>query len=839
MKKKSGGAPPPLREQVLTAFGLAKRPMHPRELASRLLEAEEDLPEFLELVERLIEEEHLEQLPGGRVKLGRRQEPTPAQSRGQADAWVGSFSQNPRGFGFVTAQGYDDVFIPPDAIFEAFHGDQVNVRVVGRSDKGPDGRIEGIVKRRDPRVTGVVNQRQKALWLEPDDARIRGPISLGGDTLGASDGDACVAEITRFPAFSGETPQGKIVSVLGRAGDPRTEVLKVLANHHVVEGHSEATLENAAEMARLLAKPSLEGRRDLRQVPLPTIDPEDARDHDDAVWVERRGTGYRAYVAIADVSEFVQPDSALDEEARDRGCTIYLPDRAVPMLPRQLAADLCSLLPDVDRYCLAVIAELDSSGHVIEYELVEGVMRSQAKLTYGGVARTLGFDPESPQSAAAEAMKGDLEVLAELSEKLRKRRFARGSLDLDLPEARVILDEESGMPTEVKKRATRPGLKRAYAVIEEMMLLANELVAAWLTKRKVPAIYRVHLPPDPEKLERLGAVGEKLDLRLDLKTLEDPKQLSALLVRLGDHPRKEVLSMLLLRSLKQAIYDIDNLGHFGLASPCYLHFTSPIRRYPDLTVHRQVKHVLRGLAVDRSAGAIEQLREAAAESSKKERSAMEVEREVLDLYRCVYMQRHVGESFPGKVTGVTGSGIYVQIDDPFCDVLVKFESLGPDRYELSDDELSLVGTRSGDSVTLGDRIMVTIEDIALLRRTVYARRELTDEVLNELRERAAGTRPRAPRASFGPPRDRDGPRRGTPARRPGGPASPKDGPAPKRSFKSATTLSSAEGRSATASGTKGPRRTSEKLLARGRTSPRTTSEKATTRRVTRKTPKKR
>jgi ribonuclease R len=839
MKKKPGGEPPPLREQVLTALGLTKRPTHPRELASRLLDSDEDLPEFLELVERMVEEEHLEQLPGGRVKLGRRRDPVPTSSRAKADVWVGTFAQNPRGFGFVTQAGYDDVFIPPDAIFEAFHGDQVTVRVVGRSAKGLEGRIEGVVKRRDPRVTGVVVLRQKALWLEPDDARIRGPISLLV-AEGAKDGDACVAEITRFPAFAGESPQGKIVSVLGRAGDPRTEVLKILANHQVLEGHAEATLENAAEVARLLKTPTLGNRRDLRHVPLPTIDPEDARDHDDAVWVERSGAGYRAYVAIADVSEFVQPGSALDEEARGRGCTIYLPDRAVPMLPSQLAADLCSLLPDVDRYCLAVIAELDAFGQVTEYEVVEGVMRSAAKLTYGGVARTLGFDPESPQSPAAEAMKAELETLAELAEKLRKRRFARGSLDLDLPEARVLLDEESGMPTEVKKRATRPGLKRAYALIEEMMLLANELVATWLTKRKVPAIYRVHLPPDPEKLERLSNVGEKLGLRLDVSTLQDPKELSALLVRLGDHPRKEVLSMLLLRSLKQAQYDINNLGHFGLASPCYLHFTSPIRRYPDLTVHRQVKNVLRGLPVDRSAGAIEQLREAATESSQRERAAMEVEREVLDLYRAVYMQRHVGESFPGKVTGVTGSGIYVQIDEPFCDVLVKFESLGPDRYEMSDDELSLVGSRSGDTVSLGDRITVTIEDVALLRRTVYARRELSETELSELRERATGTRPRAARTPLRSSREREGARGGAFALRGPG-AGPKDGSAPKRSFKSAAsksaagkTVGKAGGTSAASASAKGARRPSEKLLARGRTSPRSASEKATTRRTTRK-----
>lgn len=821
MRKKSSPKGSSPKDQILETLAALKRPVHPRELATRLALEEEETTELLELVETLVEQGHLEALPGGRVRLGRRAEEPKLSPKGAAEtSWEGVISMNPRGFGFVAAMGRDDVFIPPDAIYEAVHGDTVVLRIVRRTEKGLEGRVERISERRNRRVAGTVRLQRKGAWFEPDDARIKSPIVVKGAIAGAQDGDAVVLEITRFPKFAEELCEGTVLAVLGPQGDVRTEVQKILVAGEVNEQHSRETLANAEEMATRLAKISLEGRRDLRAVPLPTIDPEDARDHDDAIWVERNGSGYRVYVAIADVSEYVRPDSPLDDEARARGCTIYLPDRAIPMLPRALAADLCSLLPEVDRYCLAVIAELDGSGRVERYELCEGVMRSSARLTYDGVARALGFDPESPSSPVAEAMKSDLEVLSELATKLRKKRVARGSLDLDLPEPRVRLDDKTGMPVSVTKRATRPGLKRAYSLVEEMMLLANDLVAEWLTKKSAPAIYRVHGAPDPAKLERLADVGEKLGIEIDTAALAEPKALSALLESLRGHPRSEVLSMLLLRTLKQAQYDIDNIGHFGLASPCYTHFTSPIRRYPDLCVHRQVKDILRGGAIDRSAAAIETLRASARESSTRERSAMEIEREVTDLYRAVYMKQFVGETFEAKVTGVTGSGIYVQVSDPFVDVLIRFEALGPDRYELSDDELSLVGARSGDSVTLGDRLQVTIEDVAVLRRTVYGKRELSSEQVTAIEEKSAAQPGRTPGRSR--PRGELSPRSqasGTPSRRPRAPSEA-------RTFKPSRAKPEAKPKARTKS---------EKLLARGKTSPGPTSEKARGRRASKAT----
>jgi len=698
--------------------------MHPREMAAKLGLSKSEFADLSSALEQLIARGQVQALPGGRVRLKpeTREKPRTLPPRGKAQEITGTLTVHPRGFGFVAGGADGDVFVPPDAIYEALHGDTVKVEIVGLSPKGAEGRVAEVVQRRNPKVSGILRRKGKSAWVEPDDSRLRGPLVIGKGGLEAGDGDAVIATIVRFPDFSGELPEAEVSEILGPPGELTTEVRKILLIADVKEEHAAETLRNAEAMAQQLRRVSSNGRRDLRSVPLPTIDPEDARDHDDAIWVERSRAGYRVHVAIADVSEYVRAGSPLDAEAHERGCTIYLPDRAIPMLPRVLAADLCSLLPEVDRYCLCVIAEIDRNGATKSFEIVEGVMRSAARLTYGGVARTLGLDPESPHSPAAEAMKADLEVLRELAGKLRRARMKRGALDLDLPEARVVVDPGTGQPIEVNKRATRAGIKEAYSMVEEMMLLANELVARFLTEQDIPGIYRIHGSPDPEKLEKLALVAQKLDLEVDTSALTEPLGAAEFLARAQKHPRRRVLEMMLLRSLKQAVYDTSNVGHFGLASESYLHFTSPIRRYPDLRVHRQIKHILRGGKTERSDAALEDLQAAAQDSSKKERAAMEVERQVLDLYRAVYMQRHLGDVLDGTVTGLSGSGLFVAIEEPFCDVLVPYEALGTDQYELGDDEISVTGRRSGETIMLGDPLRVEVVDVAIGRRQVLGRR---------------------------------------------------------------------------------------------------------------------
>jgi ribonuclease R len=655
-------------------------------------------------------------------------------SRAPSRTFEGLLNMNPRGFGFVGGgAGQDDVYVPPDAIGGALHGDRVLVGVIAQSDRGLEGRIEKVVKRRSPRVAGVLRKRGKSAWLEPDDSRLRGPIVVSDLGKQGKDGDAAVVTITRFPDFQDENPEGELVSVLGPPGEPNVEITMILVREDVRESHSDGALREAEMFAQQLLT-SAQGRTDLRQIPLPTIDPEDARDHDDAVWVERHGEGYRAWIAIADVSEFVQPGTELDEEALSRGCTVYLPTRAIPMLPAALAADLCSLLPERERLCLCVIADLDRDGTLKNYEIVEGVMRSAAMLTYGGVARTLGFSETPPKSAAAEAFKKDLKVMEELTRKLRKSRMARGALDMDLPEARVIVDPTTGAPTDVVRRAQDPGVKRAYSMIEELMLLANEAVALWLGKHKAPTVYRIHGQPDEAKLERLGEVATRLGVEFDAEEMKEPLGVARFLARAQKHERRQVLEMLLLRSLKQAAYDTTNIGHFGLASKNYVHFTSPIRRYPDVQVHRAVKAILRGNKPDSSPAAREALQLSATLSSARERAVMDIEREVVDLYRCLLMREHIGETFEGTVNALVGTGAFISLDSPFVDVLIRYEAMGPDQYSLSEDELSAVGARSGDTISLGDRVEVTIEDVAILRRQTYGRRLPPDTVLAKLKD---------------------------------------------------------------------------------------------------------
>jgi ribonuclease R len=716
----------PSRTDVLDVFGGDTRPLHTREIASRLAVSEADYLGLQRMLDDLSFEGVLSARPGQKFHLSQK---TAASRGAERD---GLLTVHPRGFGFVASldAAGDDVFIPPESLGGAMHGDRVRVRVRSRTARGAEGEIVAVVDRGMKRVAGTLRRKGKSAWLEPDDNRVRGPIVLpraidvsGSEGNSGNDGDAVVVRITRWPELPGENPEGAIETVLGRPGELGVEAAKILVLQGIEEAHSDEAVRESESFGAEVPLPMKEGREDLRHVPLPTIDPEDARDHDDAVWVERtdRG-GYRAWIAIADVSTYVTPGTAIDDEAKARGCSTYLPDRAIPMLPRALSSNLCSLLPDVDRLCLCAEVELDGSGHVIKSRLIRGVMRSAAKLTYGGVARALGLSSEATQEPKADEMVEGLRVALELSRHLRGHRMKRGALDFELPEAKVVLDEKTRAPIDVVRRATDPGVKKAYQLIEELMLLANETVARWCQEKDIPTIYRVHQPPDEQKLDRFAAMCDALGIDFDPEDTRDPRKLSELLKSFSDHPLAPVLNSLLLRSMKQATYDVTNVGHFGLASKAYLHFTSPIRRYPDLVVHRTVHDVLEGRAVRRDGEAREKLAEAALASSIAERRSMEVERAIVDLYRTFMMKDHVGERFEGTVTAVVGSGLFVQLDKPFVDVLIRLEDLGQDRYEVDDDALRVVATRSGDVIALGDRLLVEVIDAAILRRTVYAKR---------------------------------------------------------------------------------------------------------------------
>jgi ribonuclease R len=708
------------RDAVLELLAEAGRALDLEEIATQLGVAGRKRPRLERLLETLADDGVLRRARGDRYEPARLRERTRERIR-PPEELEGTITVHARGFGFIAAPGLrEDVWVPGESLGTALHGDTVRFRVVGRSKRGLEGAVSAVLRRRLTRIAGVLQQRGPRLWLYPDDSRIPGPVALEEPVKGRG-GDAVVAEITQYPEVPGELPTARVLSTLGVPGDSNVEVAKVLLREGVDEEHPPAAVAEAEAFGREVDESALAGREDLTGLPLPTIDPEDARDHDDAVWVERDAQGrYRAWIAIADVSHYVRPGSALDASALERGNSIYLPDRAIPMLPPALSSNLCSLLPHVLRLCMCAVVDLEANGTITGVRLIEGYMRSAAKLTYPGVARALGLSEHAQPSPEADALRDGLQVAWELAQVLRRKRMRRGALDLDLPEPRVLLDEETGAPVSVQRRAHDPGVKKAYQLIEELMLLANEVIATFLAKRTVPTVYRVHAPPDRSRLERFAALCRELDVDFDADRVLTPKRLSQLLRTLADHPRRSVLQLLLLRSLQQARYDPTNIGHFGLASRAYLHFTSPIRRYPDLVVHRGLREVLRGAEADESEEALERLADAASHANTRERGALEIEREVVDLYRCLYMRGHVGERFEGSVTSIANGALFLALDDPFVDVRVPVESLGRERYALAPSGLRLIGERSGHAIALGDRMRVEIEGADVPRRTVYA-----------------------------------------------------------------------------------------------------------------------
>lgn len=712
----------PRRDQVLDLLAGQPRALHARELAERLGVAEGEYLQFLALLHDLAFDRLIRALPGQRYGAVAGARPTLREGR---------LTVNPRGFGFVSTPGVaEDLFVPAEAIGGGMHGDMVRASIVGRSRRGLEGRVLDVLERARARVQGVYRHRGQSAWLEPDDTRIRGPIVIKPVVEGP-DGHAAVVTITRYPMHADENPEASVLEVIGPPGEPLVETRKILVREGLEESFGEQVQQEVAAFGDRVRPSDYRDREDLRQVPLVTIDPEDARDHDDAIWVQQTDDGFEACIAIADVAHYVREGTKLDEAGYQRSFSVYLPDRAVAMLPAELSSHLCSLLPERIRLCMAVHVQLDRSGKVRASRVCEAVMRSHARLTYPGVAAALKWTDAPKPAALSDELRTMLTDADALARVLRKRRLRRGALDFVIPEAQVVLEPQTLVPIDVVRRAQDPGVRRAYQLIEELMLLANEVVANWLIEREVPGIFRVHAPPDEAKIERLAALCDALGVAFDPEEAADAKSLGAFLTRVADHPLSQTLSVLALRSLKQAAYDAVNVGHFGLASAAYVHFTSPIRRYPDLTVHRLVKQALH----QDSAADEQRLVDIAAHCTKREREVVEVEREVVDLYRALFMRKHIGTLRTGTIVEIFGNGAIAALDEPFVDVRIPLELVGPDSYEATDDGLHLVGMRSGDRVTLGDRVLVRIEDVQLERKAVIGRRMLESRPGRGRRER--------------------------------------------------------------------------------------------------------
>ena len=656
---------------------------------------------------------------------------TTSSDRPGARIVAGRIKLHPDGYGFVVPDDRsEDIHVSARSRGSAMDSDRVEVEwwVGGR---GLEGRVTHVIERGRGKITGQLTGHGNNLRFEPDDARIQSQVVVRGG-VSARPGQSLVAEIVGYPESPEAPIEVMLLKVLGSPDDPRTEVEKTLACADISEEFPTAVVSEVSQIPNVVQASDLHDRADLRAIPFTTIDPETARDFDDAVALEElpRG-GHRLWVAVADVSHYLREGTALDHEAQARGVSVYLPNRAIPMLPEALSGHLCSLVPGEDRLAMVVRIDYDRNLTITETDFCAAVIHSHGRLDYPGVAAALAGDVRGKRKHY-EPFLPTLRTMDALARKLRVRRQERGALDLDLPQVVVELDhDDPALVRDVRRARRDPGERHAYAMIEEFMLAANEAVGESFRDRNEDTAWRVHEVPDEEKVAAFAVLAERYGIKFDPAEAATPLGLAGVLKRLRGHPAEKPLSFLLLRALKQATYDVVNVGHFGLASPAYLHFTSPIRRYPDVIVHRLLKHRLASLG--KPAGgftpvastdmpASEVLQRASSHASFCERKAMEVEREVVDLYRAFFMRERVGDILEGAISGVTTFGVFVVMDEPFVEGLVRTDYLAPDDfYDFDEIACRLIGRRSGKTFSLGDRVKVEVLQVSVARRRIELR----------------------------------------------------------------------------------------------------------------------
>ncbi|RKX65150.1 MAG: ribonuclease R [Thermodesulfobacteriota bacterium] len=624
---------------------------------------------------------------------------------------VGRLSCHPDGYGFVIPEKEKrgDIFIKPRHLKKAMHGDRVVVRLEKRRrGRLAEGEIVRILERKNKYIVGVFKTDGQVGFLIPEEQRFATEIVIPLPwAKKAGSGQMVVAEIVRFPSLH-RGALAKIVEVLGDESLVSTQTQIVTYKYNLPQVFLESALREAEEAA---SKPIQAGRseeRDLRRLTLFTIDGENARDFDDAVGIKKERGGYRLYVSIAHVAHYVLPDSALDREAFLRGNSVYFPNQVLPMLPFPLSQGICSLNPQQNRLAITIEMRFTQQGEMISYDIYQSVIQSKARLTYSQVQSVL--DNREP-AVKSKRIIAALQLMAELAEILRQRRMKRGSLDFDLPEPKVMLDL-LGHTTDII-RAER---LFSHRIIEEFMIVANETVAMHLTKKGWPMVYRVHDKPTGEKLVAFTKLIETLGYSFPLKKEYIPKDFQRLLEEVKGTPHEFLVNRLLLRSLKQARYSSYNIGHFGLASDCYTHFTSPIRRYADLVVHRILKKQLEHEKP--KSKLIKNLESICEYISERERIAMEAEREIIDRLRVQFMTNKIGEEYDGVISGVTGFGFFVELDSVFVEGFVRLSSLHEDYYFFDQRAFALIGKRTRQSFRLGDRVKVKVIDVKPHRREI-------------------------------------------------------------------------------------------------------------------------
>ena len=617
---------------------------------------------------------------------------------------VGTVSGHRDGFGFlVPDDGGDDLFLPYREMRMLFHGDRAAGRVTGRDERGrAEGAIAEVLERRTTQVAGRFSLEGGIGFVTPDNRRISQRVVVPRDACGpARHGDLAVVEITEQPGRNSD-PVGRVLRVLPDSGGASSAIELAIASHGLAHEFSPEALAVARAYGREVPAAALKGRLDLRSTPLVTIDGEDARDFDDAVFAEPSGAGFRLLVAIADVSHYVRPGTALDTEARERATSVYFPSRVLPMLPEELSNHLCSLMPEVDRLCMVCEMQVTHAGVVSKSRFFPAVMRSAARFTYTRVAAHLaGADPLARGRQARLAPVIDCLML--VYKALRKQREKRGALDFEAPEVKVLVDA-AGNPTEIRAYPRND----AHRVIEECMIAANVEAAGFLKKHKLPALFRIHGKPDEDRIEELKRFLSMRGVHLEISGELEPKRLQKALAGIAGRPDAAVLENAIIRSLPQALYQPLNIGHFGLALAEYAHFTSPIRRYPDLLVHRGIRHALGGGTATDFVHSAREMETLGTECSLRERRADEAARSVVAWLKCEYMRPRIGEEFDAVATGVVEFGVFVQLKQLQIDGLVHVTALPGDYFRFHEGDRTLVGERTKLRFSIGDELRVRL-----------------------------------------------------------------------------------------------------------------------------------
>jgi ribonuclease R len=625
---------------------------------------------------------------------------------------VGRVKAHPDGYGFVIPEkeGEEDVFISPRNLKEAMHGDRVVARIESVRKKGKEGSVIRILERKTRKVVGRFMRAKNYSYIIPEDERLLQEVFIpDGETKRARPNQMVVAEITRYPTERAR-PEGRVTHILGYPDDPEIEPQIIIHKYDLPHRFSSAASKEAQTLPPIPSSNEYRERVDLREIPTFTIDGENARDFDDAVSIEReREGGLKLYVSISDVSHYVKEESPLDEEAYLRGTSVYFPDRAIPMFPPELSNQICCLHPRLDRLTLTAELKFDANGEKKGVHFYPSVIRSDERLTYTLVRKIL-VDGNAELKNEFRHLLPSLELMADLSQELRRRRMGRGAIDFDLPEPEVILNLQG--ETEDIIRAER---NLAHQIIEEFMIAANEAVAHFMEEKGFPFVYRIHEPPQKESIDEFRRFISHLGYKMRKDSDHSPKEFQRILSDVKGRPEERVVNDVLLRSMKWAKYSAKNLGHFGLASDGYTHFTSPIRRYPDLIVHRLLKRVLSKKEIKISE---ETLAHQADHLSNKERVAMEAEREILDRYRVRFMKDKIGEEFKGIISGVTAFGFFVELEDIFVEGLVRVTSLHDDYYQYHEKKYCLIGERTHKMFRIGDEVGVRVERVDVERRHI-------------------------------------------------------------------------------------------------------------------------